>query len=86
LKIQIQHPLAITGLYYAASSGWYGCLCPGPTLPSLAEQTGVQLKQASLLFTTVNLGYLLGALASGRLYDRRFGHIVMVLGLCWQRC
>lgn len=53
----------------------------GPTLPGLAEQTGVQLKQASLLFTAVNLGYLLGALASGRLYDRRLGHPVMALGL-----
>ena len=82
MKIRILHPLAITGLYYAAFIG-LGMVASalGPTLPSLAEQTGVQLKQASLLFTAVNLGYLLGALASGRLYDRRLGHIVMVLGL-----
>lgn len=82
MKIRIGHPLAITGLYYAAFIG-LGMVASalGPTLPSLAEQTGVQLKQASLLFTAVNLGYLLGALASGRLYDRRLGHIVMVSGL-----
>jgi FHS family Na+ dependent glucose MFS transporter 1 len=82
LKIRIGHPLAITGLYYAAFIG-LGMVASalGPTLPSLAEQTGVQLKQASLLFTAVNLGYLLGALTSGRLYDRRLGHIVMVSGL-----
>ena len=50
----------------------------GPSLPSLAEQTHVQLKQVSLLFTAVNLGYLIGALLGGRIFDRRPGHPVMV--------
>jgi FHS family Na+ dependent glucose MFS transporter 1 len=53
----------------------------GPTLPGLAEQTGVQLKQASWLFSATSLGYLLGALGAGRLYDRRFGNPVMALAL-----
>lgn len=82
LNNKIHHPIAITGIYYAAFIG-LGMVASalGPSLPSLAQQTGVQLKQASLLFTAVNLGYLLGALASGRLYDRRLGHPVMVLAL-----
>ncbi len=53
----------------------------GPSLPYLAEQTHVQLKQASLLFTAVNLGYLVGALAGGRQFDRRPGHPVVSLAL-----
>lgn len=79
---RIKHPLSITAIYYAAFIG-LGMVAAalGPTLPSLAEQTGVQLKQASLLFTAVNLGYLLGALAAGRLFDRRLGHPVIALAL-----
>lgn len=82
LNNKIRHPIAITGIYYAAFIG-LGMVASalGPSLPGLAEQTGVQLKQASLLFTAVNLGYLLGALAAGRLYDRRLGHPVMVVAL-----
>ena len=53
----------------------------GPSLPYLAEQTHVQLKQASVLFTAVNLGYLIGALAGGRQFDRRPGHPVVSLAL-----
>ncbi len=49
----------------------------GATLPGLAEQTGVQLSQISFLFTTRSLGYLMGALLGGRLYDRVKGHPLM---------
>ena len=49
----------------------------GPTLPGLAEQTGSQLSQISFLFTTRSLGYLLGSLLGGRLYDRVKGHPLM---------
>lgn len=48
----------------------------GPTLPALAGQTGVALDRISLLFTAHALGYLLGALLGGRLYDRMGGHPV----------
>jgi len=50
----------------------------GPTLPTLAAQAGVALDQASLLFTSHALGYLVGALLGGRLYDRVGGHPVLV--------
>jgi FHS family Na+ dependent glucose MFS transporter 1 len=49
----------------------------GPTLPSLAAQTGSQMGTISVLFTAMSLGYLLGSLAAGRLYDLVASHPVM---------
>ena len=49
----------------------------GPTLPSLAAQTGVTIGAVSVLFSARSLGYLCGSLLSGRLYDRLPGHPVM---------
>ena len=49
----------------------------GPTLPSLAANTGTQLQDISLLFAVRSLGYLLGSLQGGRLYDRRRGHPII---------
>jgi FHS family Na+ dependent glucose MFS transporter 1 len=49
----------------------------GPTLPGLAENTRSQLGEISFLFTTRSLGYLLGSVLGGRLYDRRRGHPLM---------
>lgn len=43
----------------------------GPTLPSLAKNTGSTLSQISILFTVQALGLLLGNFFSGKLYDRR---------------
>lgn len=53
----------------------------GPTLPSLAVQTGTSLSGISLLFVARNLGFMAGALLFGRLYDRLPGHRLMVLSL-----
>jgi len=50
----------------------------GPTLPGLAEQTHTTLNQVSILFTAHSLGYLVGALLSGRLFDRFPGHPILV--------
>ena len=54
----------------------------GPTLLGLAEHTQSQLSQISLIFTARQLGYILGALATGRIYDRIPGHplIAVLLG------
>lgn len=49
----------------------------GPTLPGLAENTKTQLREVSFLFAARSLGYLIGSLLSGRLYDRLSGHRVM---------
>lgn len=53
----------------------------GPTLPGLAAQTGSQLAQISLVFTAMSLGYLIGSLGGGRLYDSVAGHPVIASGL-----
>ena len=50
----------------------------GPTLLSLSEQTDSQISQISYLFTARSLGYMLGSLYSGRLYDRLAGHHVLI--------
>jgi FHS family Na+ dependent glucose MFS transporter 1 len=49
----------------------------GPTLPSLADHTQTRLSEISFLFTARGLGYLLGSLQGGRLYDRKTGHPLM---------
>jgi len=50
----------------------------GPTLLGLARHTGSTIGQVSFLFTARALGYLIGSLISGRLYDRLPGHRVMM--------
>jgi fucose permease len=70
----------------AATAGYFGSFVVlglavaalGPTLPSLAENTGSSLGMISLLFTAHSLGYLLSAVFGGYLYDRLPGHPVMV--------
>ncbi|MGB8648736.1 MAG: MFS transporter [Anaerolineae bacterium] len=55
----------------------------GPTLPGLAVHTGTAIGPISFLFTAKALGYLLGSLGAGWLYDRVRGHPVLagMLGL-----
>lgn len=71
-----------TAAYYVAfiALGTTGAVL-GPTLRGLAEHTRSPLSQISLLFTAASLGYLIGSLLSGRLYDRVPGHPVMAAGL-----
>lgn len=53
----------------------------GPSLPRLAANTGSTLSSISYLFTAHSLGYLLGSLLSGRLFDRVPGHPLLGLAL-----
>lgn len=53
----------------------------GPTLPGLAEQTDSRLNEISILFTARSLGFLMGALLAGRLFDRFPGHKLMALAI-----
>ena len=46
----------------------------GPTLPALAEQTNVSLSAISYLFTARSIGFALGAVRAGRLFDSRPGN------------
>ncbi len=49
----------------------------GPTLPGLADNTGRAVGAIGFLFTVRSLGFLIGALLGGRLYDRLPGHWIM---------
>jgi FHS family Na+ dependent glucose MFS transporter 1 len=49
----------------------------GPTLPALAGQTGSRLGQMGLLFLAGSIGYTLGTMVSGRVFDHLRGHPVM---------
>src|SRR5262245_60543082 len=74
--------LAQTAGYYAAFIA-LGLVASalGPTLQSLAEHTHTQIRDISLLFTMRALGYLIGSVQSGFLYDRFRGHPIMALAL-----
>src|SRR5512134_2184162 len=54
-----------------------GMAAEGPTLLKLAEHTSSTLDQISLIFFFGSLGYLLGSLFGGRIYDRVSGHRFM---------
>ena len=49
----------------------------GPTLPGLAGNLGIAIGAMSSLFPIRSLGYLLGSLVSGRLYDRFPAHPII---------
>jgi FHS family Na+ dependent glucose MFS transporter 1 len=53
----------------------------GPTLPYLAENLQVTVTSLGYLFSTRSLGYLLGSLFIGRLFDRFSGHQLMAVML-----
>jgi len=53
----------------------------GPSLPTLAKNTGTTLDQLSLIFVLGSLGYLLGSFLGGRAYDRFPGHQLLAASL-----
>lgn len=58
-----------------------GLAALGPALPFLAANTGVSIATISFLFTASNLGYLIGSVGGGRLFDRYRAHRLMTLAL-----
>ncbi len=58
-----------------------GVAAIGPILPLLADNVGVSIGQISFVFTAQNLGYLIGSVGGGRLFDRFKSHRLMVLAL-----
>lgn len=74
--------LAKTAAYCAMFIGLgLGAAAIGPTLPSLAANTGSTVGQISFLITARALGYMLGSFRSGKLYDRMSGHAIIVVSL-----
>lgn len=53
----------------------------GPTLPALAASLSTVPASLGLLFTVRALGYLLGSILCGRLYDRRAAHPLLALAI-----
>jgi FHS family Na+ dependent glucose MFS transporter 1 len=53
----------------------------GPTLPALAAQTNVGMKQISNLFIARSVGTMIGSLMIGRFYDRFNGHPLLAVSL-----
>ncbi len=53
----------------------------GPLLPFLADQVSISLGQMGFAFTAQNLGYLIGSLSGGWLFDRVRTHRLMTLFL-----
>ncbi len=53
----------------------------GPTLPALAAQTHVEMKQISNLFLARSFGTMIGSWMIGRMYDRFAGHPLMAASL-----
>jgi MFS transporter, FHS family, Na+ dependent glucose transporter 1 len=51
----------------------------GPTLPGLMAQTGADPSEISILFIVRPVGYLLGSIAAGRLFDRLPGKPIMLV-------
>lgn len=73
-----RYRLRRTCAYYCAFVGLGLALASlGPTLPALAELTGVSLGALSVVFVARSTGYLTGALLGGRLFDRFSGHPLM---------
>ena len=70
-------------LPYCASYGLVGLIVgtPGPALDHLAGQTGSTLSQISIIFVAMSLGYIFGAILSGRLYDCLPGARVLSVAL-----
>jgi MFS transporter, FHS family, Na+ dependent glucose transporter 1 len=55
----------------------------GPTLPALASQTASRLGQMGLVFLVGAIGYTLGTILGGRVFDRLPGHPVLgIAQLC----
>lgn len=53
----------------------------GPTLISLADQTGSTLGQIGIIFSANSLGVIAGSLLGGWIYDRRKGHPAFAIAL-----
>jgi MFS transporter, FHS family, Na+ dependent glucose transporter 1 len=71
-------PLLATSAYYLAFIGLgLTATIGGPALPYLAHLTGSRLDQFSVTFVSGSLGYMLGSLLGGRMYDRFPGHRII---------
>lgn len=67
------------GYYLAFIMLGMGMAILGPSLPTLAENTGSTIAQISVLFTASSAGYFVGSVFGGRLYDHYSGHPIIAI-------
>ena len=72
---------ATVGYYAAAITLGLGTAVVGPSLDGLARRTGATIAAIGIIFTTTSIGYLFGALQSGRWFDRLPGHRVLGIAI-----
>ena len=72
---------ATIGYYAAAITLGLGTAVVGPSLDGLARRTGATVAAIGIVFTTTSIGYLFGALQSGRWFDRLPGHRVLAIAI-----
>lgn len=77
IALQKNAVLSTTAYYLSFIALGLSMAVVGPTLPSLAENTGATLAAISALLAIRALGYMLGAPTAGWLYDRRSGNPLM---------
>ncbi len=74
LRLKSTKNAATTGYFFSFIIFGLLTAALGPTLPGMAENTRSQLAQISFIFTAQSLGYLVGSVSGGRLFDRFPGH------------
>ena len=72
---------ATVGYYTAAITLGLGTAVVGPALDALARRTEASIGDIGIVFSTTAIGYLFGALQSGRWFDRLPGHRVLAVAL-----
>ena len=78
-------------LYSSARDKHYSSFSPqgtsvailGPTLIELACRAQTDLAQMSFVFTSRAVGYLVGSIIGGWLFDKYNGHVVLSLSCVW---
>ena len=69
--------MSITVLFFSQQGISVAIL--GPTLIELACQAQTELEKMSFVFTARAIGYLIGSIVGGWLFDRYNGHLVLSL-------
>ena len=77
-RLKLRPAISISVAYYAAFIALGMVVASlGPTLNRLADNTQSDMSQISYLFTAKALGFILGSLVGGYIYDRIPGHPIM---------
>jgi MFS transporter, FHS family, Na+ dependent glucose transporter 1 len=71
-----------SGLYFLSTAlmGWI-LATRGAVMPQLSALTGASLSQTGLVITISSLGFMVGNLFGGRLYDKFKGHLILGISL-----